>query len=273
LIKEAVVRKCRLVLNAVMFVAVLAIFGCGKADDKGLKLNASPVDGVYEQAKALAAEGKSLESKVAYEQIIAEHPDYKDIEKVQNDLYDLNMKILFSNIPTPQTVIRDVKVGDTLGKISKQYNVSMDLIKVCNNLKGETVRVGQKLRIWTGKFSLLVNKSQNTLMLKSNEDVLKVYTVSTGANNSTPVGTFKIMVKLENPVWFKAGAVIPPESPENVLGTRWLGFDLEGYGIHGTVSPDKIGQQVTAGCVRMRNEDVEELYKIVPRGTAVTIVD
>ena len=262
-----------LVLNVVMFVSALAIFGCGKADSKGLKFNASPVDGLYEQAQALAAEGKTLESKAAYEQIVAEHSDYKDIEKVQNDLYDLNMRILFSNIPTPQTVIHEVKVKDTLGKISKQYNVAMDLIKVCNNLKGETVRVGQTLRIWTGKFSLLVNKSQNTLMLKSSEDVLKVYSVSTGANNSTPVGTFKIMVKLENPVWFKAGAVIPPESPENVLGTRWLGFDLEGYGIHGTVSPDKIGQQVTAGCVRMRNEDVEELYKIVPRGTAVTIVD
>jgi lipoprotein-anchoring transpeptidase ErfK/SrfK len=87
------------------------------------------------------------------------------------------------------------------------------------------------------------------------------------------VGAFKILVKLENPVWYKAGAVIPPESPDNVLGTRWMGFDLEGYGIHGTVDPDKIGQQVTSGCIRMRNEEVEELYKIVPRGTPVTVVD
>ena len=61
--------------------------------------------------------------------------------------------------------------------------------------------------------------------------------------------------------------------PENVLGTRWMGFDKEGYGIHGTVAPDKIGQQVTAGCIRMRNEEVEELYKILPRGAEVTIVD
>jgi LysM repeat protein len=267
------VRKGIFFLNTVMFISLLAISSCGKVDGKGIKLTASPVDGLYAQAQSLAAEGKMLEAKAAFEQIVAEHVDYKDIEKVQNDLYTLNMRILFSNIPTPQTVIHEVKVGDTLGKISKQYNVSMDLIKVCNNLKGETVRVGQKLRIWTGKFSINVDKSQNTLMLKSGEDVLKVYSVSTGANNSTPVGTFKIMVKLENPVWYKAGAVIPPESPENVLGTRWMGFDLEGYGIHGTVDPDKIGQQVTSGCVRMSNEDVEELYKIVPRGTSVAVVD
>lgn len=271
--KEAAVTKGRLVLNMVMFVLLLAVVGCGRSDGGGMKLLASPVDGLHDEARNLSAEGKVLEAKAAYERIIAEHPDYKEIEKLQNELYDLNMRVLFSNIPTPQTVIHEVKVGDTLGKISKQYNVAMDLIKICNNLKGETVRVGQKLRIWTGKFSINVDKSQNTLMLKSNEDVLKVYAVSTGANNSTPVGAFKILVKLENPVWYKAGAVIPPESPDNVLGTRWMGFDLEGYGIHGTVDPDKIGQQVTSGCIRMRNEEVEELYKIVPRGTPVTVVD
>ena len=39
------------------------------------------------------------------------------------------------------------------------------------------------------------------------------------------------------------------------------------------VEPDTIGMQVTAGCVRMYNEDVEELYNIVPKGTKVVIVD
>ncbi|MBF0122979.1 MAG: L,D-transpeptidase family protein [Candidatus Omnitrophica bacterium] len=259
--------------QVLILVLAVLITGCGSSNGKGIKFGASAVDTLYAQAQALVSQGKFLEAKTAYEQITNDHTDYKEIEKVQQELYALNMKILFSNIPTPQTVSHEVVVGDTLGKLSKQYNVAMDLIKTCNNMQSETIRVGQKLRIWTGKFSIYVSKSQNFLMLKSNDDVLKVYSVSTGANNSTPVGTFKVTTKLENPVWFKAGAVIPPESPENVLGTRWLGFDKEGYGIHGTVDPDKIGQQVTAGCVRMRNEEVEELYKIVPRGTEVTIVD
>jgi lipoprotein-anchoring transpeptidase ErfK/SrfK len=76
-----------------------------------------------------------------------------------------------------------------------------------------------------------------------------------------------------DPVWFNKGIVVPPESPQNVLGSRWLGFDLSGYGIHGTIEPDTIGQQVTAGCVRMHNKDVEELYNIIPRGTRVAVVD
>ena len=87
------------------------------------------------------------------------------------------------------------------------------------------------------------------------------------------MGTFKITTKLVNPVWYKSGAVVPPDSPENILGTRWMGFDLEGYGIHGTTSPESIGTQATAGCVRMLNNEVEELYTFLPQGTEVTIVD
>ena len=67
--------------------------------------------------------------------------------------------------------------------------------------------------------------------------------------------------------------MIESGSPENSLGTRWLGFDKKGYGIHGTVEPETIGQQVSQGCVRMLNEDVEELYDLLPRGTRVTVQD
>ena len=97
--------------------------------------------------------------------------------------------------------------------------------------------------------------------------------MATGKNNSTPVGVFKITDKLVNPTWYKAGAVIASGKPENELGSRWLGLTAEGYGIHGTINPDTLGQQVTAGCVRMKNEDVEELYSTLVPGTEVTIVD
>ncbi len=263
----------RSVLVIVLVSLACAVSGCGATEGNAVKASVSAAEGMYKQAQALVAEGQLLEAVQTYRQFMEEHPDFKNIEQVQKEIYDLNMKLLFSNIQTPTTLVHEVVVGDTLGKISKKYNVTMDLIKASNGMTGDSVRVGQKLRIWTGKFSINVDKSQNVLMLKSDEDVLKVYSVATGTNNRTPVGVFKIVTKLENPVWYKTDAVIPPESPENVLGTRWLGFDIKGYGIHGTVEPDKMGQQVTAGCVRMRNEDVEELYKIVPRNTEVAIAD
>ncbi len=266
-------RSFRTGVVAVLLSLTVVLAGCGQVGEK-VKVQASPADEIARQAESLLSAGKPLEAKAAYQQIIAEYPDYKNIEAVQESLYRINMDIIFSNLSTPQTVLHEVVSGDTLGKISRKYGVTMDLIRTSNGIKGDTVRLGQKLRIWTGKFSIHVDKSQNILMLKSGEEIWKIYHVSTGANNSTPTGTFKIATKLEDPVWFKdTGAVIPPESPQNVLGSRWMGFDMKGYGIHGTVDPDKIGQQVTAGCVRMRNPEVEELFRIIPIGTQVEIVD
>ena len=228
---------------------------------------------LYAQAKDLEKEGQMLKAKMLYQKIISDYPGYDDIENIQKQLEKLNMKIIFSNVSTPDTVIHKVVSGDTLGKLAKKYGTTVELIKISNGLNSDVIRIGQRLRIWTGKFNILVDKSQNILILRKGKEVIKVYDVSTGKNNSTPTGEFKITVKLVDPVWFNRGVIVPPESPENVLGSRWLGFNIPGYGIHGTIDPETIGQQVTAGCVRMRNKDVEELYSIIPLGTSVTIVD
>lgn len=182
-------------------------------------------------------------------------------------------KALFLSEADAHSLIHEVKSGENLTLISKKYRVTVELIQRINHLSNDRLSVGMKLKIPTYKFSAVSDKSQNTLILKGDEEVLKTYVVSTGENNSTPVGVFQITDRLINPTWYKAGAVVPPDSSENVLGTRWLGFTKKGYGIHGTTEPDKLGQQVTAGCIRMRNEEVEDLFAFLPSGSEVTILD
>ena len=122
--------------------------------------------------------------------------------------------------------------------------------------------------------SILVDKSDNTLRLLDGAQAIKVYPVATGKNNSTPVGIFKITSKLEDPTWYKpGGGIYPPGDKGNKIGTRWMGISKAHYGIHGTTEPETIGQQVSDGCVRMKNKDVEELFKLVAPGTPVTIQD
>ena len=182
-------------------------------------------------------------------------------------------KSLVSARPDVHSTLYEVKRGDHLTSISKRFKTTAECLKKINALVSDRLVPGMKLKIPNYKFSVIVDKSQNTLTLKGDEEVLKIYPVATGLNNSTPIGVFKIKDKLENPTWYKAGAVVPHGSPQNVLGTRWMGITKAGYGIHGTTEPEKIGQQVTAGCVRMKNEDVEELYGFLPLGTEVTVVD
>jgi len=234
---------------------------------------AQAADTLYTRAQELEKEDKS-QAKAVYQDILQNHNDYAEMDAVQKNLEQLKLDEIFSGSEVPgKTAFHEVESGDTLIKIAQKYGTTVDLLKRNNNLQSDVIRLGQRLRVWTGSFNILVDKSQNILMLKDGNDVVKVYQVSTGTNNSTPVGNFKIVSKLTDPVWFHKGAVVPPESPENELGTRWLGFDISGYGIHGTIKPESIGQQVTAGCVRMRNREVEELYSLIPMGTAVTVVD
>lgn len=214
-----------------------------------------------------------LKARNAYQKIMRDYPDSAFISQVQKKLWDLNIKILFSPLITEGDVVYEVKTGDTLDAISKKFNTTVELIKKSNNLKSAYIRPGKRLKISTHKYSILVDDSQKTLILKANERIIKTYTVSTGKDNLTPRGNFTIVTKLIDPVWYKAGAIVLPDSPDNILGSRWMGISVEGYGIHGTTDPGTLGSGITQGCIRMADTDIEELYAILPRGTEVIIID
>jgi hypothetical protein len=270
----------RKTLKALMLVFLLGFLAaCSQPSEKEAKRNSAPIDEMITQAESIIEDGDLLSARDKYKEVFVESfsglTDPEDIEYVKEKIEDLNIEILFSNTICPDSELYRVKRGDTLGKIAKRYNTTIELLKKANNLTSDIIRVGQDIKVPRVEFSLVVDKSQNLLFLKKGEDIFKTYTVSTGKDNSTPVGEFKIKTKVKHPVWYRTdiGAVVPAESPENILGTRWLGFDLAGYGIHGTTEPENLGKQVTQGCVRMKNEDVEELFSIVPLETIVIILD
>lgn len=218
-------------------------------------------------------EGDLLKAKEIYKRVVEKFSNPESIAKIQETLDRVNIAILFSPVVTQDSSVYEVKIGDTLNKIAKKYNTTAELISKANNLKGSVIRLGQRLKVSMAHFGMVVDKSQNILTLKADGEIVKTYRVSTGKNSSTPVGSFKIINKIVDPVWYTEGAVVPPDSPKNILGSRWMGISTPGYGIHGTTEPESIGKSVTAGCVRMKDAEVEELYSIVPEGTEVVIVD
>jgi lipoprotein-anchoring transpeptidase ErfK/SrfK len=205
---------------------------------------------------------------------LAEVPAKKEVSSTLNTTeMQRRWKALVSKEITPDSIVYTVQAGDTLYVLAKKNHTTVDFIKKINDLKSDNIYVKMKLKIHTAPFLIRIDKSKNTLVLYSNNEAVKKYSVATGKKNCTPTGEFKITDKLVHPTWFKTGAILPPGSPENALGTRWLGFDKPAYGIHGTIEPKSIGTQASEGCIRMLNEDVEELYSIVPVGTKVIIQD
>lgn len=160
--------------------------------------------------------------------------------------------------------------GDTYAKIAARRKISEEWLKRINGRKllveGKTIRVPKE------RYTLVVDKKAKKLFWKRGPEILKSYPVSVGKEGTeTPEGEFRVKDKIKNPVWYRMNQVFPPESPENLLGTRWLGLDHKGYGIHGTRLPGSIGSAASHGCIRMYNQDVEELFTWVPVGTRVII--
>jgi len=226
------------------------------------------------EIRSLKQRGHYLEASNKYALVLDKvRLSTKDRKKLTQEYEKLNTQLLFSRTITPNTILYTVTEGDSLYTIAKKNGTTAALIRRMNSLTKDTIYPGMKLKVVTGRFFVRVDKSQNTLRLFLEETPIKTYSVATGRDNSTPTGEFIIKDKLKDPTWYKSGAVIEPGSPDNHLGTRWLGFDMAGYGIHGTTEPHLIGKQVSHGCVRMRNEDVEELYDVLPMGAKTAITD
>jgi lipoprotein-anchoring transpeptidase ErfK/SrfK len=118
---------------------------------------------------------------------------------------------------------------------------------------------------------IVVSIPDRKLAVLEDDRVVKVYATAVGAPVSpSPEGAFTIVQRLADPTWYTKGRVVPP-GKSNPLGTRWLGLSLKGYGIHGTNSPASIGRNVSHGCIRMRNRDVEELFELMAVGDAVEL--
>ncbi|MGJ9382470.1 L,D-transpeptidase family protein [Salipaludibacillus sp. CF4.18] len=158
-----------------------------------------------------------------------------------------------------------VKPGENLWSISEDFRVSFqELIEVNQIEDPAMIQAGQMLLI-PGlpdnsqiPYWIQVSISGRSLTLFRNDEEVRVYPIAVGRIlHATPTGNFIIINKAPN--------------PGGPYGTMWMSLSRKHYGIHGTNDPSSIGKAVSRGCIRMYNEDVEELASTIPIGTSVVI--
>lgn len=141
---------------------------------------------------------------------------------------------------------------------------------------------------------LVIDTANNRVYLREGDHTLREMIASCGSGNvlvdpvggrtwtfDTPRGQFQVRSKVKNPVWIKPdwafieeGEPIPSRTSEraeaNVMGDYALGLG-RGYFLHGTLYKRLLGRNVSHGCVRLGDEDIEFLYKTATLGTKVVI--
>jgi len=193
-----------------------------------------------------------------------------------------------------------VKKGDTMVELARRLDIGYEEIVTANpHLDPWLIKVDSQLIIpsqyilppqpWEG---VIVNIAEMRLYyfpprLNNERGIVITFPVSIGkALSPTPEGSFKIIDKIQNPVWTVPKTVLEehknngnpidaiiPAGPDNPLGDYAIVLDNPGYLIHGTNKPYSIGRKVSHGCLRLYPEDIEQLSNRIARGTAVRIIN
>jgi lipoprotein-anchoring transpeptidase ErfK/SrfK len=149
----------------------------------------------------------------------------------------------------------------------------------------------KQVRIQTNEApgTIIVDSQRKYLYFVEGAGMATRYGVGVGKEGFGWSGTMKVGRKAEWPGWTPPASMIKRErakgrilpaymegGPANPLGARamylYRGGNDSLFRIHGTNQPWTIGQNMSSGCIRMMNEDVEHLYSRVPKGTKVVVI-
>jgi L,D-transpeptidase YbiS len=160
-------------------------------------------------------------------------------------------------------------------------------------LRAENLKIEKKIdKLRPKGLFLTVDTGKNRLTVHDGERVVREVVVSCGSGGvledpkggrswvfDTPRGERVVKSKVKHPTWIKPdwafieeGEAIPKKredrAEEGVMGDYALGIG-NGFFLHGTLYTRLLGRNVTHGCVRIGDADLEYLYKTVPLGTKV----
>jgi lipoprotein-anchoring transpeptidase ErfK/SrfK len=233
------------------------------------------------QAEEGAKKGDDAAARDAYLALLNGVTDGAARLEIEERIGALSVAIAVSRLPMTGKVAYVIQKGDSTSSIARRFGVTQEYLLRANGLSDPNrIVVGRDLRVLDNPaFAITVSKKEKTLTVTLGGQFFKSYPVSVGRADETPEGTFLIGNRIVHPSWWRAdGSEIPYGHPENILGTRWLSLAaagttprIRGYGIHGTWDDGAVGVSPSAGCIRMRNADVEELHLLAPSGTPVVI--
>lgn len=189
------------------------------------------------------------------------------------------------------------EIGETLADVGYRYDIGLNEMRKANPQVPPNQILSPKIRVLIpSQFHLpsgphqgiVINLAEFRLYyFPPDENIVITYPVGIGREGwNTPLGITQVVAKQKNPVWRptanlrneaeKNGLPLPeyfPASAYNPLGKHALRLGWPEILIHGSRTANGIGTRVSAGCIRMRAEDIEYLYDFIKVGTVVRVIN
>jgi LysM repeat protein len=233
---------------------------------------AGPGEAIADDGLALAASGRVIQAQLRLSEALRAGVDGPKGKAVREALMGLAERAQLSSARLPEDTYSKTYVvarGDSVTRIGQKFLIPNELVMKLNGMSSPNLAAGQSIKVIQGPVNIEVSKSRHELQAWLGDTCIRVRQVGIGKANSTPEGVFVVKNKIVSPPYqpqhkarseFREGG-----APDNPLGTRWIDIGNH-YGIHGTVDPTSIGGDVSEGCIRMHNKEVEELCDLVVQG-------
>ena len=238
-----------------------------------------------EEAKQLVRGGDIIKARDLLNTTLNRYPSSLHRSAIKDMLTKLADSWLFNDkVMLGDTYCQYYRVqpGDMLSKIGRKFDVPWEFLLKINNMKrAESLMAGQNLKVVTGPFNVIVDKSTFTMDLYLDSLYVKTYRIGIGKDeNTTPTGMWVVSSggKMVSPAWTDpdSGRTYDATDPDYPLGKRWLALNglsgeaagRMGFAIHGTNEPESIGQKSSRGCIRLENTDVVEVYDLLMAGVS-----
>jgi lipoprotein-anchoring transpeptidase ErfK/SrfK len=244
---------------------------------------------VLRQGMDLIADGRLVEGRRNLSELLfARSAELSplDAQTVRDTLSSINKEMVFSPKLFPGDPLAEayrVQPGDMLSRIASRAKVPYPFLERINRIDARRLQAGQTIKVINGPFHARVIKSDYRMDLYLREDggtpiYITSLPVGLGEADSTPLGEWIIEPgrKVKNPAWSnpRTGEFFAAGAANNPIGSYWLALrgitpeteNIRGYGIHGTIEPESVGRQMSMGCIRLRDEDIELVFNMLVEG-------
>ena len=275
-------------VNSAMTIKMQALLDWNHASpgpiDGGWGMNSKKALINFQTMKGLPATG-TMDQKT-WDALTKNIPANKPV-LVTYTLTDDDIKTKFLTTPSgseAKSKVKGLYYQDIKDMLAERFHMDIRYLDKLNKNKnyqaGETITVLNTRKPLNERINRVVaDKASKTLYAYNGDKLVATYPTTIGSDATpSPQGTFKIINRVKMP-WYKATVgegsdkkvhMLPP-GPNNPVGVVWMGLSKPSYGIHGSPKPEGISRQASAGCVRLTNWDVLEVYANIENGATVVL--
>lgn len=232
----------------------------------------------FNKCVAIHKSGKLLQARVAYFDFIEHYPHSTKLDEAKDLLGKINTQIYLTPFPAPEKEEYIVKRGDVITRVASHMKTTGELIMRANNLQGTMLRIGQKLTVAPGDFSVVISRKQDKVILLNKGRFFKQYPIlgwppplakKTADGKPVPPAPKQTGTVREKFSWHD-GTRINFTDKGYADATHWIQFTIAHTTLYSEIEAKAEGRPPGGGIV-LAPEALDELAALLKKGSPVTL--